>query len=155
MKWVVTMLLGLGLMTPDPGHAKNCAVNQLKYTNKSAGYDVYKITIDYKTGDKRKRIYAWKMPNRNDELINRPPLSKGQSHTFDLTKYDSELTGSDDVWLRIFIEGGDEVSCRKDNHKMVYDPTGGGLVKVKSGGTSLKDNRCKFAEDIDTVCITR
>jgi hypothetical protein len=55
--------------------------------------------------------------------------------------------------MKFHINSGNTEICRKDDHKLVYDSSGREL-KFKSKGTTLNDNRCRYAGNMDNDCQT-
>ena len=75
--------------------------------------------------------------NLDDPIFGVKPLKDGQ-----------------EVWLLLKIEEGENKSCRKDIHKLIYKKGINKTMKFKLGGTTLLYNRCKYNGNMDNDCYT-
>jgi hypothetical protein len=62
------------------------------------------------------------------------------------------LEEGDEVWIKIPITMGDNPSCHKDGHRLIYRKDVNKTMKFKSSGTTLNDNRCKADGNMDDMC---
>jgi len=148
-------LLGLivpGLLGTPAAATTLCLTSELKYTNKGA-YDVGKLGIVWvdSGGTKQEKPYDMKRDDLHGDVLNH-----GDDWTFDLREIAPELgiEQGDEVWLKVYIYAGETKSCRKDDHKLVYNGDAGVLMKFDTAGTTLNDNSCKYAGDMSDDCYT-
>jgi hypothetical protein len=144
----------LGLLVPalPAAAATLCLTDQLKYTNKGA-YDVGKLGIVWvgSDGTKQEKPFDMKRDDLHGDVLNH-----GDDWTFDLRDIAPELgiEQGDEVWLKVYIYAGETKSCRKDDHKLVYDGGAGVLMKFDTAGTTMNDNSCKYSGDMSDNCKT-
>ncbi len=150
---VLAGLALLGMLAPGMSDAATlCLTDQLKYTNKGA-YDVGKLGIVWvgSDGTKQEKPYDMKSDDTHGDVLNH-----GDDWTFDLRELAPELgiEQGDEVWLKVYIYAGETKSCRKDDHKLVYDGGAGVLMKFDTAGTTMNDNNCKYSGDMSDDCKT-
>lgn len=135
-----------------------CYVDSLKYSNKGA-YDAEMGVDAYVGPDHGNR---WGFPGLHEKNY----VNSGRTKTIDLEEYQNyckhmnyvncdswmNLHAGQEVWLAIGIEMGDDVSCRKDTHKLYYKPGVGKTAHFKTGGTTLNNNRCKVVTNWEDIC---
>ena len=159
-------LVAGGLATVTFGHtddasAKVCYVDKIKYSN-HGGYSVAGLDLMYVKPNGNKfdfgHVYY---PALNKEIDKGGSLSVDLNH-FNGKSGEGSLLGTpypplkegDEVWLKIPIVMGDDPSCHKDSHRLIYRKDVNKTMKFKSSGTTLNDNRCKADGNLDDMCYT-
>ena len=149
-----------GNVLADHNHksgAKTCYVDKIHYTNKGAY--VVDFELYYVRGTKQNK-YSWDK-NGNLEV----ELSILESHTVNLANWEDQanlpaglpltwLRDGDEVWLKLYFVLGEEKSCHKNDHKLVYKKGVNKTMKFWSKGTTLDGNRCRYDGNMDDHCDT-
>lgn len=126
----ITIACGLPAAHAD----KTCLVNKFQYYNKG-GYIAKNFTIrNQQTGDER---------GGNAGLSEVETL---------VIKEQAGIKEGDEVWLEYVISDiiNEQISCRKNDTKLVFDSANGNTWNYKSKGTTSDGNRCRFG---DNECI--
>jgi hypothetical protein len=126
----------------DP-KATICYVDKLTYTNDNASYYVGTVELWYAKDDKKSYISS------TDSRLPKN-ITAGQTVDVDLDKFG--LEDGMEVWLRLNIALGENKSCHKDGHKLIYKQNVGRSIHFNSGGTTKNNNRCEYAESIKNQC---
>jgi hypothetical protein len=141
--------------------AKVCYVDKIKYSNHGA-YSVAGLTLMYVKPNGNKFDFGYSYyPALNQEIGNGASLSVDLNHFNGKSGEGSVLGQSypplkegDEVWVSIPIVMGNNKTCHKDGHKLVYKKDVNTTMKFKSSGTTLNDNRCKADGNMDDMCYT-
>jgi hypothetical protein len=132
----------------DQGTTK-LSVNKMTYTNQGG----YMACPQVQWIDSNNRKQTWEASHSGSAEI---CTTKGEAKTVNLKNAVNNGVRPEDgqeVWLRINIDNGNKVSCRKDGKKFYYlsssnDPENIAVVpRFKTEGTTTKNNRCKIAND--------
>jgi hypothetical protein len=135
--------------------AKICYVDHFKYTDKG-GYDVETLDLVVVQENKERHYYSGSYyPKKLGKEI-----SNGESLTVNLNDFvgvaddfgHTSMRGGREVWLKIPIVLGEEPTCHKDGHKLVFKPNIGRMIEFKSEGTTKNNNRCEYKTDISKQC---
>lgn len=141
--------------------AKTCYVDKIKFTNKG-DYLIEGVDLQFVSGTDHQKYPMLTTTDKDVQNQLAKVLSKGQSLVVDLDKLngiwidqaDFPLREENEVWIKARIIAGENKSCHKDNHKLVYRKGVGKTMKFKTGGQTLTNNRCKYNGNMDNDCYT-
>jgi len=132
-----------------------CYVDHFKYTNKGA-YAVE--TLDLVVVQENTDMH-WYSGDYYPGKLGKE-IDVGQTHTVNLNDFvgtaddfgHTSMRDGREVWLKIPIELGEEKTCHKDGHMLVFKANIGRTISFKSEGTTKNNNRCQYKEDISKQC---
>ena len=142
----VLLLAGPILAFAQPALANKVAAHTMKYTNDGAYTAHFYIRYNLDNGTNCKV---------RPKALNSANIYNGGSVTYAMTDTMQIFDGNDsclvngdipeglEVWGRVEISHGSNEGCRKDK-KVIYKVSGG-IVKYKTKGTTLDDNRCRVS----------
>jgi len=130
-----------------PDDVKICYVDQLKYTNKTANYNVLGVYL----------LWMSEGTLKSEEGLLGPTLKKNQSYTIDINTLTAGPQGlylqdGEEVWPAFLISLGERKTCHKEGHKLVYKKDIARLIHFRSSGTTKNNNNCEYAENIANQC---
>ena len=131
---------------------EKCAVNALRYVNKSLGYTVKRLSVGYITADGEKAYKnVWGTGKFSPDSRK---IWADEDKVINLDDMSADVQNAPELWLVVHIDSGESKSCRKNKHKLVYSADKGGEIRFKTGGTTRLNNACKFYGKIEEYCKT-
>ena len=119
-----------------------CYASKLKFSNDNSG--IINLTLHWENAQNGSDKGSWKYLRLS-----------GESDTLNLSNLDpANLTTGDDVWFTANIQWGDNVSCRKSTHRVIYHPDAGTTMKFHVKGGLTNRNRCRYDGNIAADCNT-
>jgi len=135
--------------------AKVCYFDHIKYTNKGS-YVMQGLELFFVD-------YQGRIGKYNFDIVSEltKDVVEGSNMTANLDKVAGNALNAGptgplkdrmEVWPRISILLGDTKDCHKDGHKLVYAKGSKRTLHFQSSGSTTKNNRCEYAENMANQC---
>ena len=158
---ITWMLVTAGLVLgATPATSKDnvaCQTNAFTYTNTSPNYSVGRLTMAYfDANGEKQEVRLWDQSGIDVPAGHSDFLEKGDSKTIVIKNAIGlkDVPDGSEIWLKVGIYGGEKKSCRKDKHRLYYNPDAGGEMKFRTSGNLTTNNACKFDGKAEKMCVT-